>query len=103
MSFHLRMIIIKASALSAFEEAEAFFKVSKTIYKIAIVNLSHTIQSAKPTKKECKKPINHSHIADLRFAYCRLATRILFIFHRIVFLARPECAVEPILLNIIRS
>ena len=35
------------------------------------------------------------------FAYCRLATRILLIFHRIVFPPLPEGAVEPILLNII--
>ena len=46
---------IKASALSAFEEAEAFFKVSKTRYKIAIVNLLHTIQNAKPTKKSMRE------------------------------------------------
>ena len=62
---------------------------------------THYSKAQNQLKKVCEKPINHSHIADLRFAYCRLATRILLIFHRIVFPPLPEGAVEPILLNII--
>ena len=88
MSFHLRMIIIKASALSAFEEAEAFFKVSKTIYKIAIVNLSHTIQSAKPTKKSMRE-------AYQPFAYCRPAIRILQVGNSHTFNFSPHCFFTP--------
>lgn len=96
-------MIIKASALSAFERAEAFLKVSKTRYKIATVNLSHTIQNAKPTKISMRE-------AYQQFAYCRPAIRILqvgnshtFNFSPHCFLARPEGAVEPIFLNIIQA
>lgn len=30
-------------------------------------------------KKECNKSVNHSHIAGLQFAYCKVVIRILFI------------------------
>ncbi len=42
---------------------------------------------------------NYSHIASLQFAYCRLTSRILFYFSRILFLSRPEGTVGPIFLN----
>lgn len=50
-------------------------------------------------KKECNKSVNHSHIAGLQFAYCKVVNRILFLFSRNLFCPHSEGAVEGILFN----